>query len=185
MICRSLAFCALLLAAAPAGAQPTNAEMIGRLATRCLGSVPVGTFLLDAPEVPAYLRAALVTAWQQQGHRVFVDSTGASAGLRLEAPRATVQYARAGRRQYERTVRLSLPFTFTSPEGEVLRAGVCEEMDADTLARAALPLVEEAAYPETVGTRPPPRLVARYAEPLLLGSAVVVSTLLFFSLRSR
>lgn len=184
MTCRAFALLLLLLAALPAAAQPTNAEVLARLAAGCLGGVPEGAFVLEAPVLPSYLRAPLVETWQAAGRRVFADTLATYPRLHLEAPRATVAYSRSGRRHYGRRVRLVLPYTLVAG-GEVLRAGTCDEVAEDAIARSEVPRLEDPALPETIGTRPPPGWVGRFAEPVLLGGAVAVSTLLFFSLRSR
>ena len=181
---RALAAFVLLLAAFPAAAQPTNAEVIARLAADCLADVPPDAFVLTADLAP-YLHTALIGRWQQAERRVFSDSLAAYPHLRLGTPAATIAYSRAGRGRFGRTVRLALPYTLTSPEGEILRTGTCDQSIADMIERRALARLEDAAHPETVGARPAPGWAQRYAEPFLLGSAVVVSTLLFFSLRSR
>ncbi len=179
---------AFVLCCAPAAAaQHTNAEALGSLAADCLATVPApGAFALVAPGLAPYLRDALVARWQTENRRVFADtSASAMPRLTLDAPAATIGYTRAGRRRYARSVGLRMGYVLTSAEGEVLRAGTCAEDAADTLDARDLDRIENPAFPETVGMRPPPGWVRRYAEPVVLGAAVVVSTVLFFSLRSR
>lgn len=170
--------------ARPAAAQPTNAETIARLAADCLAVVPPASFALDAPSVPPYVRTALIERWQAAGRRVYAGPTEALPRLTLDAPRASVVYARVGR-QWGRVIGLQLPYTLTGADGEMLRSGACDDAFEDVVDRRRVAALETPAYPETVGARPAPGWVRRYAEPLVLGSAVVVSTLLFFSLRSR
>lgn len=176
---------ALLAAVPPVRAQPRNAAVLGRLAADCLADVPPDAFVLDAPTLTPYLHAALVARWQANGRRPFADTLAAYPRLHIGPATATVAYARAGRRRWNRTVTLALPFTLLRPDGEILRADVCGTDAADVVPARSVATLEDPTYPETIGRRPAPGWVARYAEPVLLGSAVVVSTLLFFSLRSR
>ncbi len=175
----------LLLAPLPALGQARNADVVARLAADCLAEVPPPAFVLSAPTLAPYLRTALVARWQTGARRVFADTLAAYPRLVLGSPETSVAYTRAGRGRWGRAVRLDLPFTLTGVDGEIVQAGTCREATNDVVPKNLIASLEDAAYPETVGTRPAPGWVARYAEPALLGGALVVSTLLFFSLRSR
>ncbi len=181
----ALAVLVLLASYCEVAAQPTNAEVLGGLAADCLTEVPPETFVLEAPALAPYARAALIARWQTAGRRVFADTVRAYPRLRLDTAQPAILYARQGRRRYRRHVTLALPYTLMSAEGEVLRADVCRGNVQDVVDRSALVWLEDPFYPETVGARPATGWVRRYAEPLLLGGVAAASTLLFFSLRSR
>lgn len=175
----------LLAAAGRASAQPApNAVALGRLAVACLADAPVPpAVVLDAP-VP-YLRSALTTAWTAAGRRVLADTarTAPRAEVRVEA--ASVAYARAGRGRLARTVRLGLRTRLVAPDGTVAYDVPCVETLRDEIAARDRATLEDPAFPETRGSGPPPSRLRRTGEAVLLGGAVVVGTLLLFSLRSR
>ena len=181
----------LPLAAAPAArAQapvPTNADVLGRLAADCLAGVPPPAFRLDAPALAPYLRSALVAAWGAGGRTAFVaaDSSFDGGALAVRVEGARVRYGRAGRGRLRRTADLALRYALTDARGALVADEACARTATDVVPAAALGRIETAAYPETAGVRPGVAGWRRVAEPALLGGAVVVSALLFFSLRSR
>ncbi len=184
-------FCfVLLLAAGPARAQPTNLEAYQTLALRCLAAVPdtVRALRLEAPAQMPYLRTALVNRWRQDGRTLFVPDSSvqvlALPRLRYAVEAAEVAYARAGRRQLQRTVTLALRYTFTAPDGRLLADDRCRDTFTDAIRRTERDALESGAYPETQGAAPPGSWRRRYLEPALLGAATAVTIFLFFNLRS-
>ena len=178
----------------PAGhAQTTNLAAYQDLAVRCLAGVPdtVQAFRLDAPEQMPYLRAALVERWQAEGRTLYLaDSSFQTPGpppprLRYEIEQARVAYARAGRRQMDRTVTLGLRYTFIGSEGRLLRDDRCLDTFTDTLRRADQAAVQTDAFPETQAEPPPGSWRRRFLEPAVLAAATAVTIFLFFNLRSE
>ena len=172
--------------AAPPGLA-TNADVLGRLAADCLGGVPPPQFRLDAPALAPYLRTALVRAWTAGERTAFVGADSAFAGsvLAVRVEGARVRYARAGRGRLRRTADLAVRYALTDARSALVADDICTRTATDVVSTRALGALETAAYPETVGVRPGVPGWRRVAEPVLLGGAVVVSALLFFSLRSR
>lgn len=187
---RSLALLMYLLLVPAAGqAQPTNLDVYQTLAVRCLAAVPESaqTLRLDAPEAMPYLRTALVAHWQAEGRTLYLaDSLAASPvpHLRYTVEQAQVTYARAGRREWQRTVALAVRYTYLAPDGRILADDRCQESATDTIPRARRAALEAAAYPETQGDVPRGSWRRRYLEPVLLAAATVVTAYLFFNLRS-
>ena len=60
----------------------------------------------------------------------------------------------------------------------------CRETTTDAVLRRDVGRLENPAFPETQSPLPPGSWRRRYLEPVVLGGAVVVAALLFFSLRS-
>lgn len=188
---RPFAFLALALALAPsAAAQPTNAEVLGILALRCLAEAPdtVSTFRLALPADTPYLRPALLSRWTDEGRTVYAADTaatrdGALPTLAVTARDVRIAYARAGRGRAARTATLALGYTFTAPDGRLLGERLCRETATDTVPRGALAGLADPAYATTQATLPPGRL-RRYVAPVVFTAATAVSALLFFSLRS-
>lgn len=174
----------------PASAQPqTNQDVFAMLVQDCLADVPdtVDAFRLAPPHAMPYLATALARRWQSDGYTVYLaDSTSARPmpQLRYVIDESAVTYERAERRRVRRTVDLALRYTFTAPDGRLLRTDPCRNAFTDLLDRDALDAVESPAFPETQGERPPPRWPRRYLEPVVLTAATAVAVFLFFSLRS-
>jgi hypothetical protein len=171
------------------GQAPTNLETYQTLALRCLAGVPDTTarFVLDAPAQMPYLRTALTEAWRRDGRTLFF----ADSSLHTAAPRLTytiedarVGYARARRRQLDRTVVLALHYIFIAVDGRLLGEARCRETFTDTIRRADRPALESETYPETQGALPRAGWTRRYLEPAVLAAATAITVYLFFNLRS-
>lgn len=181
-------------APARASGPPPNAAVIGRLAVECMGDVPLpATFRLDAPETAPYVRAALADAWRTGGKTALLaepagqaDSALAARPARLayRVEAASVRYGRAGRGRLARTADLRLRLSLTDARGALAYDAVCARAAEDRVPARMRGALGE-AYPELAGTGPAPAAWRRVAEPVLLAGAVGLSTLLFFSLRSR
>ena len=179
--------------ALPVCAQPvTNLEAYQQLAVRCLHDVPdtLQAFRLAAPPRMPYLRSALVDYWTHEGHTLFLaDSTAQTTSpmplIRYAIEEASVTYARAGRRRFQRTVTLGLRYTLTTADGQVLLDDRCRDTFTDTIRRARRLDIESAAYPETQAEPPQAGWIRRYLEPALIATATAVTVYLFFNLRSR
>lgn len=174
--------------AAPAAAQPTNAEAYAALARDCMTALPdsVDAFTLDAPAAMPYLRTALVGPWRAEGRRVFVADSAAAARPRLavRVERAAVDYERAGRRRVARTVTLALRVTLTGPDGDLWQERACPGVYQDVVPRAALARLEDPAFAETQGPVPEGGRLRRWVEPAVLTAAAAVTVYLFFTVRS-
>ncbi len=175
--------------AAHAQAPPTNLEVYQMLAGRCLSTAPGTTtaFHLSAPSLMPYVRTTLVQAWQSEARTLYVgDAADAPAvpTLQYTIDEVALTYARANRKALARNVVLGLSYTLTAPDGQLLGENRCRETYDDVIARGQQEALEQATYPETQGTAPPPGWMRRYLEPVVLGAATVVTVVLFFSLRS-
>ena len=160
--------------------------MLERLAVQCLSDVPgtLTSFRLVPADTMPYLRAALTDEWIGRGTRVALPTAEDLTTLRYDIDHTGVRYRRLGRRLHERTISLGIDYTLSEANGGVLDDGVCSEMVVDTVRVRDLSVLEDLAYPETAGQRPPAGWFRRYLEPVVLGGAVAVAVLLFFSLRS-
>ena len=174
--------------AVPANGQTTNRQVLEQVGVQCLadaaGEIP--SFRLAAPDSLPYLRSALVHSWLAGGKRVLVeDASEADVPLfRYGIQQAGVSYRRIGRSAFERTVSLSLEYTLTGIQGSIEADGICNETAVDTVRTRDLALLEDPAFSETVGPRPPAGWIRRIVEPAVLVGAVSVGVYLFFSLRS-
>lgn len=176
-----------------AHAQATNLAAYQDLAVRCLAGVPdtVKAFRLDASEQMPYLRAALVERWQAEGRTLYLaDSSFQTTGtppprLRYEIEQARVAYARAGRKQMDRTVTLGLRYTFIDSDGRLLHDDRCLDSFTDTLRRADQDAIQTDAFPETQAEPPPGSWRRRFLEPAVLAAATAVTIFLFFNLRNE
>ena len=178
----------ILLLAYPAQAQ-TNMALYQDQAVSCLLSVPdtSSAFVLASPSVMPYLETALVSGWTEHDKAVFrVDSTRQRLlpQLGYDVESAEVVYARARRKRLERTVSLTLQYSWISINGQILKSDRCSRTHEDTILRNQLASFENSSYPETVGVPPPSRWTRRYLEPAVLGAATVLTVFLFFNLRS-
>ena len=171
---------------------PTNLETYQTLALRCLASVPdtAQALALDAPALMPYLRTALTDAWRREGRALFLADTSFQASgpppprLRYAIEEARVAYARARRKQLDRTVTLALRYTFTGADGRLLGEARCRETFTDTIRRADRTALETDAFPETQSDPPRAGWMRRYLEPAVLAAATAITVYLFFNLRS-
>lgn len=168
-------------------AQTSNVSLLQDVAIGCLGALPesVQDVRLDAPDEMPYLRSALVDAWQENGHAVYVDGDlSAAARVHYAVEEAAVRYERAGN-GIARDIRLSLRFTITASDGRVLIDDRCTGRRTDVIPRDRIDLVEDAAYPETQGEPPEGGWFRRILEPAVVTTATAIAVFLFFSLRSE
>jgi hypothetical protein len=172
----------------PARAQESNRVTLERLALACLAEAPgnLDTFRLAAPDSLPYLRTALTNAWLGRGNRIVLgDSTGADVPvLRYHISDARVDYRRLRRNTYRREVAIRIDYSVVGADGMLQDDGLCADSAVDTVRVADLALLEDRAFPETVGNRPEGGFLRRIIEPAVLVSAVAVGVFLFFSLRS-
>lgn len=187
---RLLIFLLCTLGSAPIGAQPTNVEILGRLAVGCLDDVPssVETFsLVSGPRMP-YLRPFLTRNWLDRGLVVFVgDSTVPDRrvhSLEYRPESASVSYARARKDSLVRTVDLALSHSFLSPEGRLLSESRCREAATDMIRAGDVSRLQQDPWEETRGVVPPQRSWRTWAEPAVIGTSIAVVVYLFFSVRS-
>ena len=171
---------------------PTNLEAYQTLVLRCLAEAPdtARVLVLDAPALMPYLRMALAEAWRRDGRTLFLaDSAFQTTGptpprLVYAIEEARVGYARARRKQFNRTVTLAVRYTFTAPNGRLLGEARCRETFTDTIRRADRASLEAEAFPETQGEAPRAGWMRRYLEPAVLAAATAITVFLFFNLRS-
>ncbi len=185
----SLLFAMLTGPVAQAQAQPTNVEVLGDLAVRCLADVPddVATFRLATSNRMPYLQTSLAAYWLSNGYTVYLgDST--SAGplhvLRYDPESAQVKYARADHDSLRRTIDLALSHAFVSPQGLLLRGARCSETVTDLVRAADVDRLQAAPWEEARGVIPPDRGWRTWGEPLVIGSSIAAVVYLFFSVRS-
>jgi hypothetical protein len=174
-------------AQAPAGPVPTNRAVFERLAVDCLGAVPgdAEAFRLASAERLPFLRTALVAGWQEAGRSVFEETAEAALPLlRYQIDEARVRYERAGRGARAREVTLRLRYGWTLADGRLAAEAECAEPYRDEVGAAAIPLLEDRAFGETVGIPPRAPRWRRYGEPLVIAAAIGVGTALLFSVRS-
>ena len=131
-----------------------------------------------------YVRAALVAAWQHDGHTVFLPDS-ARTGVRI-----AYAVEEAGIR-YEKRRRNNSPARRASYCATILRmrTAACWPTSGapdaiDLIARTQRIAMESEAWPETQGTPPRKSTVRRLLEPAVLTTAMAITTWLFFSLRS-
>lgn len=155
---------------------------------QCLQDAPgsVRTFALAPPDTMPYLRAAVISAWQERDLDVSMASTARDelTTLRYDVDDLTITYRRVGRGKLRRDISLSLQYTVATPDGRIIHDAVCRETAVDTIRTRDRPLVEDVAYAETLGPEPPGGLARRIIEPAVLIGAVSIGVFLFFSLRS-
>ncbi len=180
-----LLLCLVALGAGRARAQaPSNADALGRLAAACLAGVPVpAAFHLAVPAGQPYLRSALTGALGPTA-RLLADST-APARLRIDVERAAIAYRRAGRGRLHRTAVLRLRTQVVDEAGLVRYDAPCTQEAADVITARQRSALEDLRWPETLGMAPTPSRLRRVLETGLVAGAIVTSTLLLFSLRSR
>ena len=194
---------ALLLAALatapcarPAGAQtspsaPTNAEVFARLAGACVAEAGALPSPLRVAVAAPYLRSGVVTGLVARGTRVRVAQAGstqadtAGAQLVLAPEGLAVAYARAGRGRLRRTATLRARLTLDDADGARTLDRSSEKTAVDEIASPVRSRLEDPALPETVGTGPTRSGLSRAVQTGVAAAAVVVSTLLLFSLRSQ
>lgn len=186
-----VAFGLILCCTATCRAQTTNLAVFQDLGVRCLAGAPdtLRAFRIAAPPLMPYLRPPLLTRWQAEGRTLYLaDSTNAHTDLPLlsfSIEEAQVAYARARRRNVQRSVALTLRYTLTTADDRVLAEHRCRETYDDVVPRRAIAGLESTAFPETRATLPPAGWLRRYAEPALLTAATAVGVYLFFTLRSQ
>ncbi|MEX0822099.1 MAG: hypothetical protein WD021_08150 [Rhodothermales bacterium] len=144
--------------------------------------------VLTAPNEMPYVRSALVSVWQSNGHAVFIadiaDGTaGDRARVTIALEEARVAYTRSSSR-LSRNVHLSLRYSVSNPDGRVLVDDRCAGRRSDVIARGDVDAVEHEEYPETQGELPPAGRYRRLIEPAVVTAATAVAVYLFFTLRS-
>lgn len=176
-----------------AAAQPTNAEVMGRLAVACLGDAPdtLTVFKLDAHEIAPYLRSALHDHWVTTGRRVYLaDSTRPDASspnmsvLRYRIEDAGVTYQAVTRKNFRRSIWLAVQYDISTGGGLLLADDRCRHVYEDQLANSILDVIQPDSYPETRSelTRMPGR--SRFVKPVVLGTAMATVVYLLFTVRS-
>ncbi|MXZ05172.1 MAG: hypothetical protein F4146_05905 [Rhodothermaceae bacterium] len=169
----------------------TNAQLFENLGLECLGDIPHeadSLTLVPPPNLP-YLTSALIQHWQQQGTELFsTDSLRTSKpyySLSWEISRATITYARAGRRTLSRSAKLDLRYSFLGKDGEFLVHDSCQRAISDRIPKGIVEQLESPAFPETQAELPPDSWIRRYLEPVILAAATGLAAFLFFNLRSK
>ena len=186
-----LAALATVACARPACAQassnaPTNAEVFARLAEACVAEAGALPSPLRVGVAAPYLRSRVVTGLVARGTRVqVVEADSAGARLVLAPEGLAVAYARSGRGRLRRTVTLRARLTLDGADGGRTLDRACEKTAVDEIAARARARLEDPALPETVGTGPARSGLSRAVQTGVAAAAVVVSTLLLFSLRSQ
>ncbi len=185
-------FLMLLAFSSQAVAQASNMETYEALATACVGFMEdiEGDLVLDAPAHMPYVRSAIISALQAQGHTVFsADSSAGRPGnlatLRYTIDEARVGYSRLKKKQARREVHLTTTNTLIAADSRLLEHEVCQQQSADTVAIGDIASLESSAYAETRATPPETGFARRYLQPVLLTGATVLTVYLFFTLRSE
>ena len=180
-----------VLLTGPVTAQPTNVEILGSLAVKCLGDIPgsVDTFRLRSGKRMPFLRPYLTRHWLARGYKVFVEDS-ASGGkkpiheLRYDPQSADVTYSRAERDSLTRTVRLSIAHSFVTPEGLLVEESLCRDTLSDTILATDVPLIQQDPWEEAQGIIPLNRGWRTWVEPTVVGASIAIVVYLFFSVRS-
>ncbi|MYF41309.1 MAG: hypothetical protein F4221_10780 [Rhodothermaceae bacterium] len=169
----------------------TNAQLFENLGLECLGDIPHeadSLTLVPPPNLPD-LKSALIQQWQLQGTELFsTDSLRTSKpyySLSWEISRATITYARAGRRTLSRSAKLDLRYSFLGKDGEFLVHDSCQRAISDRIPKGIVEQLESPAFPETQAELPPDSWIRRYLEPVILAAATGLAAFLFFNLRSK
>jgi len=132
-----------------------------------------------------YVRIALTTRWQSEGHTVFLSDTLTTLPkLQYEIEDTRVAYARGPNKTLRRDVTLGIRYMLTSAEGQLLHEQRCHDTLSDTISRADVNHVESPAFPETQATPPESGWLRRYLEPAVITAATAIGVYLLFSLRS-
>ena len=173
--------------------QPTNVDVLGDLAIRCIGHVPdtISSFILESPERMPYLRPRLTAYWHDKGHRVFLSDSVSVGARTLELYRLTyapeealVSYEAIEDSRLKRTITLSIGHNMVAPSGLLVDDGRCRDEYADTINRSDILRLQADPFPETRGEIPPEGSWRDWAEPVVLGATVGVVVYLFFTIRS-
>lgn len=169
----------------------SNADVFGRLAAECVAEArPAAVGVPDTLAVfvaAPYLRSGIVQGLGERttGGRAVRVAAAPGAGVVTVVPeRLAVAYDRAGRARLRRRVDVRLRLAADAPDGTRTLDRACVRTFADDVAVRDRARLEDAALPETVGVGPAPSRLARTLQAGLAGAAVLVSTLLLFSLRS-
>ncbi len=169
-------------------AQPVNRALFEEMAIDCLGTLPeteTRSLILQAPEEMPYVRAALVAAWQADGHTIFLpDSARTGVRVAYAVEEAGIRYEKSRRKQLAREARLALRYDIADADGRVLADERCALTRSDVIARTQRTAMESEAWPETQGAPPRRSKVRRMLEPAVLTAAMAITAWLFFSLRS-
>lgn len=171
----------------PALAQPTHAEVaaeLGRACVRAMHLPPEVGFISGS--TPPYLADRIVQALLEDGIQVHLNPQASplpvlSGGMAV----ASVRVSRAERGLASREVTLAWDLRLAESSGAVLRVHTCAETARDTVPVRILDALLEPRWPVAPDAPLPPSRLSRWGQPLVLGAATVVSTLLLFSLRSR
>jgi hypothetical protein len=193
-MCRTLPL-VLCLSAALTGAiraQPTNVDILGDLAVKCLGEVPaaVDTFRLRSGTRMPFLRPYLTRHWLSRGYTVFLGDTTtvpehrALHELRYNARSADVTYARVKGDSLMRTIELTMDHSFVSPDGKLIEESSCQNSSSDLIPSTDVARVQKDPWEETHGTIPIDRGWRTWVEPAVIGTSIAVVVYLFFSVRS-
>ena len=179
----------IVVGALPLAAQPTNMQVVERLATECLDELELPEVLTLSPDarfegiaiaVAQYLRERDVRIYQTDT----LAANRAMPVLHYGIEDFGFAYQRAGR-DIERIGTLRMALRLVAEDGEVVAVKRCERTSEDRVARGDIERIERNAYPQATAELPPANIRRRVVEPVLLAGATAVSVILFFTLRSK
>jgi hypothetical protein len=179
----------IIAGALPTAAQPTNMQVLERLATECLDELDLPDALkLSADARFEGIAIAVAQYLRERDVRIYQADTLATnramSLLNYSIEDLGFAYSRAGR-NYERHGSLRMAIRLLADDGEVVVVERCERMYEDRVARGDIERIERGAYPQATAELPPANIRRRVVEPVLLAGATAVSVILFFTLRSK
>lgn len=172
--------------------QPTNVEVLGSLAVRCLGEVPgpIDSFQVSPGNRMPYLRPFLTRHWIERGYTVFVGDSARNSlvraihELRYDPQSAAVNYDRFKSDSLVRNIDLTISHSLISPEGMLVDESRCSDTSSDVVRTADVVRLQQDPWEETRGEVPIDRGWRSWAEPTVIGTSLAVVVYLFFSVRS-
>lgn len=170
-----------------ARAQPSHAAQAAALGQACVRALNAPPQVNLVPgSVPPFLVDRIAQALVEDGIAVHLNPTSdALPTLVGGMPVATVRLTRLGRREALREVALVWDVRLMEASGAVVRVHACEEVVRDAVPGRGLDALIDPRWPVAPDAPLPPSRLSRWGQPLVLGAATAISTLLLFSLRSR
>ncbi len=168
-------------------AQPTNLHILDSLATACLQRLPdtLQALQLEGDPDHPYLQPAIASFLQQQSIRVWLQQAPASLPrLAYRIPSHEIHYTPAKGKRLQRSIHLVITYQLLHADGHVLWQELCSRRYTDVIDRQALANIEDPAFPQTQGTRPP-SIWQRYIQPALWIGATAITVYLLFTLRGQ
>ncbi len=175
-------------------AQPTNAEVLGQLASNCvaeISTIPDSLAVIADPR-HTFVRPAVTASLRDRGVVVFADRSASGESddrnmiptLTYIVDGARVTYAKTSNDLIERAVVIRLSYTLLDRRRTVTADSSCSMTFADAVERRRIDSLEDPLLPVTVGHKPDRGWIRRYLEPAVVVAASAVVVYLFFNVRS-